>query len=285
MTISDILYHHIYPPVNGLICCIRDSSITVCNPATRQIVKLPDLTCNGRYIHARLGYDPVEDQYKVLCLLTTTNLFRPNQNNIQEEYLVCTVTSSKKQEWRKIENTVGLCLGISRGICIDGAIYYETGKLMIVRFDVRTENIKLIRASEESDFLRKFPSTLLNYNGKLGIVDYPYKSVKRLWILEDAEKQQWSSMTCVLPLELECLLGSYVVSKRDVHNGEIMVFHPWSWSLEKFCRVYYYDFKKESIIRKVEVVVDGEFRRILGIGEQKCLILCYPGYFENIRFL
>ncbi|CDY35714.1 BnaC02g09800D [Brassica napus] len=102
-------------PVNGLVCCVGDSSITVCNPATRQTVKLPDLTRNGRDMYARLGYDPVEDQYKVL---------------------------------------------------------YPTGA-----------------------------------------------------------------------------------------------------------------FSKESIIRKVEIKVDGEFRRIHGIGEKTCQMLCYPGYFENIRFL
>lgn len=56
-----------------------------------------------------------------------------------------------------------------------------------------------------------------------------WKSVMILWILEDAEKQEWSRMTSVLPFELKCLLGSYVVSKGDAHSGELMVFYPWSW--------------------------------------------------------
>ncbi|CAN6993534.1 unnamed protein product [Brassica oleracea var. botrytis] len=255
-------------PVNGLVCCVGDSSITVCNPATRQTVKLPDLTRNGRDMYARLGYDPVEDQYKVLY---PTGAFS------------VPVTSSEKQEWRKIENsTIDSYRIFSGGICIDGAIYNEIGQSRIVRFDVRTETITLIKAPEESDFSTIFPSTLLNYKGKLGGVDY--KNVMRLWILEDAEKQEWSSMTCEFPSELKCLLGSYVVSKGDIHNGELTVFHPWSWSLKPFC-VCYYDFKKESIIRKVEIKVDGEFRRIHGIGEETCQMLCYPGYFENIRFL
>ncbi|KAL0824017.1 hypothetical protein Bca101_047694 [Brassica carinata] len=85
-------------------------------------------------------------------------------------------------------------------------------------------------------------------------------------------------MTSVLPSELKCLLGSYVVSKGDVHTGELMVFYPWSWSWSsKPFRICYYDFKKESIIRKVEVVVDGDLRRIHGIGEKKCQFGCYPG--------
>ncbi|CAN6993540.1 unnamed protein product [Brassica oleracea var. botrytis] len=264
MTISDPVYYTMSRPVNGLICCMRDGSIAVCNPATRQIVKLPDVTRNRRCIHAFLGYDPVEDQYKVL------------------------LTSSEKEEWRKIENTT---IDIYRtviggGICIAGAIYCEVRQSRIVRFDVRTETIMLIKAPEESNFSRTFPSSLLNYNGKLGGVEYDYKCVMRLWILEDAEKQEWSSMTSVLPSELKCLLGSDVVSKGDVHTGELMVFYPWSWSWSsKPFRICYYDFKKESIIRKVEVVVDGDLRRIHGIGEKKCQFGCYPGYFENIRFL
>nr|VDD20371.1 unnamed protein product [Brassica oleracea] len=285
MTILDPVYYIISRPVNGLICCIRDSSISVCNPATRQIVKLPDdVTCNGGDMYARLGYDPVEDQYKVLCVMIAKfNSFGPYGQDIRQEHLVCTVTSSEKQEWRKIENTtIDSYLIISGGICIDGAIYYEIGQSRIVRFDVRTETITIIKAPEESDFSTMFPSTLLNYKGRLGGVDY--KNVMRLWILEDAEKQEWSSMTCEFPSELKCLLGSYVVSTGDIHNGELMVFHPWSWSLKPFCFCYY-DFKKESIIRKVEIKVDGEFRRIHGIGEKTCQMLCYPGYFENIRFL
>ncbi|KAJ4910939.1 F-box family protein [Raphanus sativus] len=287
MAISDPVYCNMSRPVNGLVCCRRNSSITVCNPATRKIVKLPDVTRNGRDIYARLGYDPVQDQYKVLCVMTKFNLFRPDEKDIRQEHLVCTVTSSEKQEWRKIENTTIDCYrSFSEGICIDGAIYYEAGQSRIVRFDVRTENIKVIKVPEESDLSRTFPSTLLNYKGKLGGVDYPYnKSVMmRLWILEDAEKQEWSSMTCVLPSELKYLLGSYVVSKGDIHNGELMVFHPWSWSSTQIF-FWYYDFKKESLIRKLKVVVDGDFRRIHGMGELNGDMLCYPGYFENVRFL
>ncbi|CDY26959.1 BnaC09g36240D [Brassica napus] len=42
MTMSDLVYYIKSLPVNGLICCTRGSSIAVCNPTTRQILKLPD---------------------------------------------------------------------------------------------------------------------------------------------------------------------------------------------------------------------------------------------------
>ncbi|EFH50350.1 predicted protein, partial [Arabidopsis lyrata subsp. lyrata] len=67
MTISDLVYYIRSRPVNGFVCCTRGDSIAVCNPTTRQIVKFPDVKSNGRDVYARLGYDPVQDQYKVLC--------------------------------------------------------------------------------------------------------------------------------------------------------------------------------------------------------------------------
>ncbi|KAG2311136.1 hypothetical protein Bca52824_022693 [Brassica carinata] len=123
MTISHPVYYTMSPPVNGMVCCIFDSSITVCNPTTRQSVKLPDVRPNGGCIHPRLGYDPVKDQYKVLCVIVC-NPRNPYQQDIQPEHFVCTVRSSEKQEWRKIENTtVGHYHTVIGGICIDDAIY------------------------------------------------------------------------------------------------------------------------------------------------------------------
>ncbi|CAF2190204.1 unnamed protein product [Brassica rapa] len=77
--------------------------INVYNPTTGQIVKLPEVRTNGRKMYARLGYDPVDDQYKVLCVV----MARSKAKYWQPEHLVCTVSSSQKQEWRKIENTTG----------------------------------------------------------------------------------------------------------------------------------------------------------------------------------
>ena len=66
-------------------------------------MKLPEVRTNGRKMYARLGYDPVDDQYKVLCVV----MARSKAKYWQPEHLVCTVSSSQKQEWRKIENTTG----------------------------------------------------------------------------------------------------------------------------------------------------------------------------------
>nr|VDD63763.1 unnamed protein product [Brassica oleracea] len=107
-----------------------------------------------------------------------------------------------------------------------------------------------------------------------------------LWVLEDAEKQEWSSMTCDLPSTWKDLLGFYVRSKCASHTGELMVFYPCLESSKPFY-VCYYDFNKMSI-RRVEIqgMVDGDFRRIHGIGELIYMkILYFTCHIENIRFL
>ncbi|KAL0801207.1 hypothetical protein Bca101_056383 [Brassica carinata] len=275
--------------VNGFFCSmgvvpwIRVCNPIIYNPTTGQIVKLPGVTPNGRNMYARLGYDPVDDQYKVLCML----MARSRAKNSQPEHLVCTVSSSQKQEWREIENTAGgKYQSIYGETYIDGAIYYGVGKSRILKFNVRSEKIEFIKTPQESHISKTYHhSTLINYKGKLGGVDYHCKeNSMTLWVLEDAEKQEWSSMRCDLPSTWKDLLGCYVRSKGVSHTGELMVFYPELEPSKQFY-VCYYDFNKKSI-RKVEIrgMVDGDFRRIHGIGQLTDMsILYFTGHIENIR--
>ncbi|XP_048608096.1 F-box protein At1g30790-like [Brassica napus] len=280
MPISAPGYNLTSGSVNGFVCFrgVSCHTIAVYNPTTRQIVKLPDVTPNGRYMYACLGYDPVEDQYKVLCVM----MFGSERQDMQPEHFVCTVSSSQKQEWRKIENPTGVdyrCIFGDK--CIDGALYYEVGRQSrIVRFDVRSEKIQFIKTPKESNM---YWSTFINYKGKLGSVDYSCtENLMTLWVLEDVEKQEWSSMMFVLPSKWEDLPETDVVSKGLIHTGELMVFIPWLESSKPFYPFYvcYYDFYKEST-RKFEIrgMKDVDLRRING------QMFCYPGHIENIRFL
>lgn len=87
-----------------------------------------------------------------------------------------------------------------------GVIYYlaitsslKTG--MIVCFDVRSEKFVFITTMKTPFFARLYCGTLTNYNGKLGIlfseVDSSVfgssRSSVELWVLEDLEKQEWST--------------------------------------------------------------------------------------------
>ncbi|CAH8387920.1 unnamed protein product [Eruca vesicaria subsp. sativa] len=271
MTISEL--DVICGSVNGFICCksvvssTKLNKITVYNPTTRQIIKLPDVTSDTGYVDALFGYDPVEDQYKVLCV---------NRKPQQQEFLVCTLISSQKQEWRKMENTIGdnsQCLYLGQ-VCIDGAVYYSVGESMIVRFDVRSEKIEFIKTPKKS---AAFKTALVNYNGKFGRLECSHKKkMVTLWVLEDVEKQEWSSMTYAFPYQRwEISHGVSVVPQDGIR---------WAFTRKSRLpfRVCYYDFNKKNV-REVEIrgMEDGDLRPIDGFG----VVDANAGHIENIRFL
>ncbi|KAL0709861.1 hypothetical protein Bca4012_016839 [Brassica carinata] len=272
MTISNPDYRVLCGSVNGFFCLrrVHCDTITVCNPTTRQVVKLPDVKPNGRHMQVRLGYDPVEDQYKVLCVMPR---FHYERQDLPLEHFVCTVSSSQKQEWRKIENPTGDDYNYGyRDTCIDGALYYAVGRSGIARFNVRSEKIDFIKIPKE---FTPYRTIFTNYKGKLGVVDYLCtENLMTLWVLEDAEKQEWSSMN-FLPSKWEELIAGHIITEGVIHTSELMVFSPWLESFKPFY-VSYYDFNKKST-RKVEIrgMEHGDFRRIF----------VYQGHIENIRFL
>ncbi|CAH8271905.1 unnamed protein product [Arabidopsis lyrata] len=292
MTISDLVYYIRSRPVNGFVCCTRGDSIAVCNPTTRQIVKFPDVKSNGRDVYARLGYDPVQDQYKVLCVMMFDG-YDADKQDIQQEHFVFTL-SSGQQEWRKIDITEeeDPYRHMKGGICIDGAIYYGVLYRKIARFDVRTEKIEFIQGPDGPEDFNAIScfSTLINYQGKLACVTYdPYCNTEMgMWILQDVEKQEWSSiMTCDVP----CQWGDLFEKERSlctgqIHTGEvIIVSRPARLESSKLFCVYYCDMTREDIRRcEIDGIADYEFRRIHGIGKRTRQLLCFPGHIENIMF-
>ncbi|CAG7879742.1 hypothetical protein BRARA_C01018 [Brassica rapa] len=281
MTISDL--DEICGSVNGFVCFrsvvsskpVCNNKTTVYNPTTRQIMKLPDVTSGRRYVDALIAYDTVEDQYKVFCV----KMF-DRKTQQQQEHFVCTVSSSQKQEWRKIENTTGgsyKCVLLGH-IFIDGALYYRIDQSRIVRFDVRAEKIEIIKTPKESHVSVAYDSALIDYNGKLGrLVGSCANNLVTLWVLEDVEKQEWSSMTHAVPYQCGSIHRDrvFVVCEAGIHAGVTMMFRlPF--------RVCYYDLNKKNI-REVEIrgMEDGDLRRVHGFG----VLTGYTGHIENISFL
>ena len=75
----------------------------------------------------------------------------------------------------------------------------------------------------------------------MGSVDYSCtENLMTLWVLEDVEKQEWSSMMFVLPSKWEDLPETDVVSKGLIHTGELMVFIPWLESSKPFYFFFFF---------------------------------------------
>jgi len=242
---------------------------------------------NGRDVYTRLGYDPVQDQYKVLCVMMFDG-HDANQQDIQQEHFVFTLSSQQKK-WRKIDITKeeDPYRHMKGGICIDGAIHYGVLYRKIARFDVRTEKIEFIQGPEDFNAISCY-STLINYQGKLACVAFdPYCNTEMgMYILQDVEKQEWSSIiTCDVPSEW----GDLFEKERSlctgkIHTGEVMIVSTPA-RLKSYMPFFvnYCDITRESIRRcEIDGIADYEFRRIHGIGKRTREMLCFPGHIENI---
>ncbi|ESQ33511.1 hypothetical protein EUTSA_v10009644mg [Eutrema salsugineum] len=199
------------PSVHGLICYGSHSTPGVYNLCTRRSITLPDLdSYSETYItQLYLGYDPIDSDYKVLCVMIET----PESGNTRGLAMeIWVLTLGSENSWKMIQDNIPPHSPISQNVCINGVLYYQalTGEELensaIMRFDVRSEKIDLIKAvklddlvNEPSNF-RNF-SKLISYEGKPAFIVFEkyYAYNIALCVLEDAAKEEWSMKTFVLP--------------------------------------------------------------------------------------
>ncbi|XP_010541154.1 PREDICTED: F-box protein DOR-like [Tarenaya hassleriana] len=253
--------------VYGLICCGLPPSFVVLNPSTGQSIRLPKVKSRRLGIKKYLGYDPIVHQHKVLCMSVCLSN-RWGESFVAGEFQVLTL-GARKLSWRMIECSVPhypekdhYCSEYD-GICINGVVYYQArsqkynGISMIMSFDVGSEKFSFIKPPEGIDF-HLFHLILINYKGKLAKICCG--SDIDLWVLEDAEKHEWSRKIHVpspswgYPIRKS--IKYHIVTVND--EGEI-VFAPRY--LNHPLRVIYYNLERNTV-RKVEIkgIAGDEFR-------------------------
>ncbi|ESQ43945.1 hypothetical protein EUTSA_v10006428mg, partial [Eutrema salsugineum] len=216
-------------PVRGLVCGLnqrrpsKGRTVTVpliCNPSTGQSLALPDVRTRGKRVISCFGYDPIDKQFKVFS----------------QDHQVLTLGTQKKPSWKMIkcevphipvdfEHTNG-------GVCINGVLYYLA---ILLHVDAYTDGY--------FDIGEKLESTLVNYKGKLAklqrnIDDYGTYTGIQLWVLEDAEKHEWSSYIYVLPPPWKnifeettlCFVGTtskgeIVLSPNTISDSFYLLYH------------------------------------------------------------
>ncbi|EOA34181.1 hypothetical protein CARUB_v10021684mg [Capsella rubella] len=273
--------------VRGFVCCSHQGRFLICNPTTRQIVALPK-TGHNKCSSIYLGYDPIDDQYKALCMTVSRGDF----GDVEHKVLTLGRGDSKNLSWREINDNTKPHISSTKGICIDGVVYYGARRpnfdKVIVCFDVRSEKISFINPP----FIKRGwePGTnLMNYKGKLAFVNtayYPYRERFILWILDNVEKHEWSNIRCKLPLSPSKLLSySFIGCNKP---GEIILAPQLlSHNLEPFY-ILYYDVTRHDIrMVRLEGIADNEeFRRRYGIGENgDCHVFMASQHFDDINFL
>lgn len=161
-----------------------------------------------------LGYDPIDKQFKVLCMSHTRN----RRYFMSHEVEVLTLGTGTNPSWRMIPcNIPHELVVVDRtsshsaydGICVNGVLYYlaylnEEHTVGVVCFEFRSEKFKCIRFAQGTGNVCTTQSTLVNYKGKLALLTWNSNSGEpttemQLWVLEDAETHQWSSYIYLWP--------------------------------------------------------------------------------------
>lgn len=239
--------------VNGLICFGYGQQQLITNPTTGKSIYIPKVKSRNKIIQSFFGYDPINGQYKVLCVSERMNDYL---NVPSSEHQVFTLggVQGVEQSWRMIECNI-LHRPKTNGLCIDGVLYYGafTGEDMLewclMTFDVRTEKLDLHSRLNESNvqsFCREHPPSLIIYHGKVTLVFETSLHTFDLWVMEDAQK--WSKIRFSIR-HLMLLFGGYnaaLLIRGDIHTGEI-VFVPYDCDvLYGMTHVVYYDLKKNN---------------------------------------
>ncbi|KAG7598835.1 F-box domain [Arabidopsis suecica] len=226
-----------------------------------------------RYCKSFLGFDPIDNQFKVL---------RMNDNTVRKDWDNYILTLGTENMWRKIQCPL-THYPVREGICINGFLYYlaeladelsDKKSYAIVCFDVRIEKFKFIDAE-------CYYHKLINYKGKVcGIkLEYAYDGgfplKLSLWVLEDVEKQEWSKYVYCLwdkNVKVNCNLQVVGMTAR----GEIVLVE------EDACKpfyVFYFNPERNSL-QSVEIQGVGETPKWCNID----IVFGFVDHVEDLEF-
>ncbi|XP_059650313.1 putative F-box protein At5g52610 [Cornus florida] len=234
--------------LNGLVCFYNGRDVYVINPSTRKSRSLQASHSNCEYSSYSFGFDPSNNDYKVLHIITR-KLY-----DMQYEVLTIKGGSKKHKEvftshgnnisWRKITH-VPPCSYIfkGQGVCVDGAIYWicvkvPSEEVLVVVFDVGSEKFRSLPLPEgisPSIYLSYpegiSPSVYLSYKlnkigGRLALLkdrDCDCITIE-IWVLEDCHNK-WVQNTIVSPQKYEILFTFLSNSSPvTVYKGETLHF-------------------------------------------------------------
>ncbi|CAL9218063.1 unnamed protein product [Arabidopsis halleri] len=270
--------------VHGLICFQKAGNPLVWNPTMRKFLPLPlrKPEKSWKSMNFFLGYEPVEGKHKVVCM--------PCGRAYYDECQVLTL-GSDQESWRTVKTnhkrgpvTVHrtVCYGQCR--CINGVIYYLAGinfVLVIMSFDVRSEKFDVIELPWDN---KLWPMMMISYEGRLACLSSNGNHSLSMWVLEDAEKHEWSSHN-LLPLSHYDRGSENLFKLIGITNDGELIYVPKA-VFESF-DVIYIDSKRKTF-RRVEYrgIGDKDFRQRNELGEKPLRGLqFYPNHIETLMSL
>ncbi|CAH8364201.1 unnamed protein product [Eruca vesicaria subsp. sativa] len=252
--------------VHGFLACCQRLQFTICNPSTGQVITFP---CNPKMWKSfGLGYDPVDDQFKALTLVSC-----PYGNPSFMVHEVITLGGGGGGGVvSRSQVTSPPYFPMTMGININGFLYFgacapsQRATPVFVCFDVRHERLLSFITTPKDVLVCGAFSMLIEYKGKLGVIvphpfDGPCFDRFDLWILDDVEKHDWSRQTFELPFSLPFSLGmGKSVSSQGTNKAGEIIFSPTTlpYRAQPFY-VFYYNLDTKDMRRvRIHGVADTE---------------------------
>jgi len=279
-------YVHYSHYVNGLISHGYGLEKFITNPSTGKSTVLGRVQTNSKVAQCFLGYDPVNDEYKLLVLCMKEKMQRHDgrtrilQLSSQHQVFPLGV---KKKPWRMIDYTTphGPVLN---SVCIDGVLYYvaftgeDLSQLSLMRFDLGSEKLDLftsLPADFPAAFLHGF--TLMRYKGKVALATKTLFIGIEVWVLDQqAEIHGWLKKSFSIKGVRRWLFCDLFIT-GTTHTGEF-ILAPRFYS-NSFYVIYYNPDTKSLRKTKVEVHGGYDFKH----RETKAMV--FPDYVETVRLL
>ncbi|KAJ0254405.1 F-box only protein 8 [Hirschfeldia incana] len=206
------------------------------NPSTRQLIILPAVESNilaevDKYnISYFICYDPLKDQYKVLCTITVVSEERMQTIRSERWVLVLEAGGS----WKRVAKDFHPHFPDPLELTMNGVLYYlgwtDSHTCVLVSFDISSEEFSMLQVPRKPGdvlpMLGKWVATI-DYGGKVAVFDYTYlkeSGTMDLWVVEDWRKQEWSMKTLALkPSQMHLVTDNRLKPKGTMLKGKIVL--------------------------------------------------------------
>ncbi|XP_010429485.1 PREDICTED: F-box protein DOR-like [Camelina sativa] len=204
--------------IRGFVCFIYQRRLVdgniehvqmICKPSTQESSILPTMNTTRVRMMSYYGYDEVNNQLKVLSMTWQNGM------NFDDHQVL---TYGPGNAWR----TIGCDVphhSSKKGICFNGVLYYpaidmSTGHNMIVCFDVKAEEFRILPAVIMEGMIEAVKhGSFINYNGRLGILESENmlgvdntSTHFTMWLLNHAT-QVWTDHIHEFPASFEDTVG------------------------------------------------------------------------------
>ncbi|KAJ0262446.1 F-box/LRR-repeat protein [Hirschfeldia incana] len=255
--------------LHGLMCFSVGKRACIYNPSTGQRLTLPkikaDITADqGQVMYIKrhyIGYDPVDNQHKLLCTIV---MYCDRLFHLKSEHWVFVLEAGGS--WKKVVSHESyrphtpFAVGqyCNSGSLVHYLAWHDMYTCAIVSFDFRSEELTTIIVPDDVRANMSVPALemkadLIDYGGKLAIFEHSNLKIEgkiELWVLEDAEKKEWSKKCLVLPpCQRHLVQDTDLILKGTTRDGKVILA---PFEMRSGFYIFCYDLGSNDL-RKVDI--------------------------------